>query len=511
MTTSSAPAPDAPGHDRAARRRPHRSRGLLASLAVAGLVLGACGSPPSSGGGDGGREAAGGEEEDALPPCPLDALEEATEPVEVNLWYSGLVDPPASVLQDMATRFNASQDKVVVSADTQGNAYAEGLRKYQGASATPDQLPDMMYLEDTMLGELVDKGQVLPAEACMEADDYDITQLAPSARASFSVDDVMWPGYLNVSTPVIYYNKIHFQKAGLDPNRPPATLAEVAEFAQKIKDAGVAPKPMAFLANEWFFDTWAAGVGQDVVNNDNGRSAVATEATFATPEMAGALQSLADMNEAGLLNPFTVTDGSIDHYLALVTEQSSMLIETSTASGTIAQVLGGDLTAEEAGIDFDAASIDTTKVVPASGPMPGVDAPGKVYASGGAFYILNTGSPAQQAASWRFLRFMLEEENAKTWHLEGGYLPVVKSVVDDPDVREFQNTALDGLLLKPAVEQLAAADPDQTGPLIGPYTAFQASMRTAIEGVLFDGDDPTEALETAEAEVTATLKDYNGN
>ena len=485
--------------------RASRSRSVLASLAVAGLVLGACGSPPSSGGGGGRQQESSGSK---LPKCPLDALAKAKGPVEVNLWFGGLVDPPVSVLEDMVKRFNASQDKIVVTADNQGNAYSEVLRKYEGASATPDQLPQIIYLEDTSLGEMVDKGQVLPAQSCMEADDYDITQLTPSARASYLVDDVLWPGYMNVSTPVLYYNKVHFQKAGLDPNKAPTTLAEIKQYAEKLKAAGIA-KPMAFLANEWFFDTWAAGVGQDVVNNDNGRTKVPTEATFDTPEMEGALQALADMDKEGLLNPFPVTDGSIQHYLSLVTEQSSMLIETSTASGTIAQVLGGNLTASEAGIDFDG-SVDKSKVVPGSGQMPGLEAPGKVYASGGAFYILDTSAPEQQAASWKFLKFMLQEDNAKTWHVTGGYLPMVKSVVDDPDVRKFQETALDGLLLKPAVEQLAAADPDQAGPLIGPYTQFQSSVRGALEGVLFDGQDPKAALSKAQSDVTKQLKDYNG-
>lgn len=489
--------------------RMSRAGRLAGAVLVCVLLAAACGSPPTSGGAGGGRQSEGATKK--LPECPLKALEEADGPVDVSLWFGGLVDPPVSVLNGMVKDFNASQDDVVVSADNQGNAYAEVLRKYEGASATPSQLPQIIYLGDTALGEMVDKGQVLPAQACMEADDYDITQITPSARASFSVDDVLYPGYMNVSTPVLYYNKVHFEKAGLDPNRPPATLAEVQEVAQKIKDAGVADKPLAFLANEWFLNTWAAGVGQDVVNNDNGRSKVPTKGSFDTDKTKQALERLAGMNEAGLLNAFAVTDGSIDHYLSLVQEQSSMLIETSTASGTIAQVLGGDLTAEEAGIDFDAAAIDQTKIVPGSGPMPGIDAPGKVFASGGAFYILNTGSPAQQAASWKFLRFMLEEENAKTWHVVGGYLPVVKAVVDDPEVREFQNTDLGGLLLKPAVEQLAAADPDQAGPLIGPYTQFEAAVRTALEGVLFDGADPGEALSTAEGDVTKLLEEYNGS
>lgn len=94
---------------------------------------------------------------------------------------------------------------------------------------------------------------------------------------------------------------------------------------------------------------------------------------------------------------------------------------------------------------------------------------------------------------------------------EGGYLPVVKSVVDDPDVRKFQETDLAGLLLKPTVEQLAAADPDQAGPLIGPYIDFQKAIHGALEGVLFKGADPTKALAKAEGEVTDVLTAYNGN
>jgi len=494
---------------RRSTRRAHRSRRLAGSLVVAGLVLGACGAPPSSGGGGGGREDAGGKSK--LPTCPLDALKKAKGKVKVDLWFSGLVSPPSDVLEDMVKRFNASQDKVVVTANNQGNAYAEGLRKYEGASATPDQVPDMQYLEDTMLGELVDKGQVLPAQSCMEADDFDIKSIIPSARASYSVDGVLWPAYMNVSTPVIYYNKIHFQKAGLDPNKPPTTIEEAIKDAKIIKDKGVAPKPFAFLANEWFFDTWAAGIGQDVVNNDNGRTKVPTKATFNTPEMQGVLKELDQANKDGLLNPFPVTDGSIDHYLSLVTGQSSMVIETSTASGTIAQVLGGDLTAEDAGIDFDASAIDTSKVVPASGAFPGIEAPGKVYASGGAFYMMNTGSPAQQAASWEFMKFMLQPDNARTWHIKGGYLPTLKSIADDPEVKKYQNTALDGLLLKPAVEQLATADPDEAGPLVGPFTQFQKAVRGAMEGVLFSKKDPKDALSKAQSDMDKVLKDYNGD
>jgi ABC-type glycerol-3-phosphate transport system substrate-binding protein len=105
---------------------------------------------------------------------------------------------------------------------------------------------------------------------------------------------------------------------------------------------------------------------------------------------------------------------------------------------------------------------------------------------------------------------MWEPENAKTWHLEGGYLPVLKDIVDDPDIATFQDTELDGKLLKPAVEQLSTADPDRSGPLIGPYRQFQDILQGALEKVLFSGAEVDAQLAKAEADATKMLKDYNG-
>mgnify|MGYP000253114749 CR=1 FL=1 len=38
----------------------------------------------------------------------------------------------------------------------------------------------------------------------------------------------------NSSTPVLYWNKDLFEAAGLDPNKPPATMEEMVEYADKL-------------------------------------------------------------------------------------------------------------------------------------------------------------------------------------------------------------------------------------------------------------------------------------
>src|SRR5690606_9405539 len=43
----------------------------------------------------------------------------------------------------------------------------------------------------------------------------------------------------NSSTPVMFYNKDLFEKAGLDPEQGPKTYADIDAFAKKLKAAGV--------------------------------------------------------------------------------------------------------------------------------------------------------------------------------------------------------------------------------------------------------------------------------
>src|SRR5690606_28645984 len=133
------------------RTRPRPIR-LLALLALAGLVA-ACGvrdegsGPDTTVGTDGGVD--GGTETVALPDCPVDALDSATAPVEIDLWH-GLGAESENNLNALAEEFNASQDRVVVRVRNQGVSYEEVLRKFVAAIPSR-QLPAIVYLEDTTL------------------------------------------------------------------------------------------------------------------------------------------------------------------------------------------------------------------------------------------------------------------------------------------------------------------------------------------------------------------------
>jgi sn-glycerol 3-phosphate transport system substrate-binding protein len=479
-----------------------------AVLAAGALLAGACGPPPTTGGGSGVATVT----PTKLPPCPLAALQKHQGKVTVVVWYGALGGELGTTMQDLVKKFNASQDKVVVDARNQGKDYDEVLAKYESAAATsPGSLPGLVYLEDGQLRNLVDSHNVLPAQSCMKADGYDLGQIVPAVRAYYTVNDVYWPAYANVSTPVLYYNKAHFQKAGLDPNDPPQTLQEVEAAAKKLKAAGVSKTPFAINLDRWYFEVWVNGAGGDLVNNGNGRDAPATASVFDNAQAKQLFASLQRMRSEGLLQPFSNTPGQINQYLALAQQQASMTLGTSAAANTIKAFLKGTLTsAESAGIDTSADDLAKAQIVPAAAAFPGLEEPGKVRVSGGAFFILNKSKPEVQAASWEFAKFMLQPENAAYWNLHGGYLPMVKAAVQLPEVQTYWDDDLAGQMSKVAFDQLGAVDVFQPGPLIGPYTAWSDGVEKMWDSTLLGSTPPDKALANGEKSTTEVLKAYNG-
>ena len=137
---------------------------------------------------------------------------------------------------------------------SQGDSYDELLQKFQAGLASK-QLPAIALVEDQNLRVMVDTGAVLPAEACQRADKSDFPVL-PAVRNYYTIDDVFWPGYVDVSEPVLYYNVNHFKKAGLDSTKPPLTLDELEKTARTLKAKGVSSKPpLALKMDSWFIES----------------------------------------------------------------------------------------------------------------------------------------------------------------------------------------------------------------------------------------------------------------
>lgn len=485
-----------------ARRRPLRRRGrLIAPLLVVALAAtSACvrnESRATSGGTGNGEPVT----KTNLPDCPIGALAEADGPVAIELWHA-LGGESQNELIDLATTFNASQDEVRVELRNQGSDYAEVLRKYV-AGIPSGQLPAIAYLEDTTLRQIVDSGTILPAEACEKADGFETGQL-PVVRNYYTSEDIYWPGYTNVSEPILYYNANQFARAGLDAEAPPQTLAEVRTAAEALKASGV-KSPLALKLDEWFVESWINGAGEGVTNMDNGREGLADVATFDNPVTREVYTWIKGMADDGLLVGYSDTAGQINQYLAVAQENSAMTIETSTAATTIKAVLGGK--------EFSAGGVSTgdadlSGVAPLAGPFPGVEEPSQVRVSGGAFFMSNGVPPEQQAGAWEFMKFMWETANQVSWHLVGSYLPTTQAAASSPEVTAYWEDDLAGKLLKEGYDELVAIDPERPGPQIGPYTDYSDAIKNSLDRLVLQGASVDDAVTGAQDEIQEALTRY---
>jgi sn-glycerol 3-phosphate transport system substrate-binding protein len=495
-------------------------------MCAAALVLAACGGDDD--GGDGAADTTPASEPGAtapagtgdadtapvdteapaadLPPCPLDALDEADGPVEVVVWHTQVAEP-LDALTALADRYNSSQDRVRVRLESQGSAYGELKRKFQATLQTPGDLPALIMFDDTATQEMADSGFVLPAQSCFDAAGVDLGQFASVATSYYTIDGVMWPVSANLGGILLFYNRDHFEAAGLDPDDPPQTLAEVRAAAEAIAAAGVAERPVAHELSSWKTEFWLTGAGSSIVDNDNGRgSGETTAATLSdNPEALELFTWFDDMQEDGLLEPIPSTDGQIDQYLALATQRSSMLIESSSAATSVEAFLGGQLDPDVLGGTTPSPSgLDIT----ASG-FPGLVPGSQTQMGGAAWYLLNTTAPEVQAAAFDFMTFMNSPEAQLEMLTVGSYLPWLTELVDDPAAAEFFDASMSGQWLEIAARQIDAIDPDFPGPLIGPY---DPDMREAIEraqdALLLGSATPQEALDQAQAEIDELLEQY---
>lgn len=474
-------------------RRPAR-RGMVLAVALATLVAPACVRSERS---LGVQTQSGPQEEgeDCLAP-----LDDADGVVELDLWHA-LNAKAKTTLEELAVQFNEEQDQVRVSIRSQGTTYDEVLRAYiQGISG--GDLPGMLHADAKDLQVLIDTDTLAPAQECFDAEGAE-PDVIPSVRSAFTVDGTYWPALPTVSTPVLYYNQSHFTAAGLDPAEPPGTLEEVEATAEELKASGI-DRPLALLLANGFVESWVVGAGEEIVNNENGRAGLATESNFDNEATREALAWVKRMVDRGLAQPFST--GGIDQYLALATNASSMVIETSTASTTIAAFLSGeDVDTGGEAPDPDA---DLTTLTPAAGPFPGLREPGQVQIGGGAFYIPATNEPEVQAAAWAFSRFMASEEGQVTWHTEGSYLPVGVGAAESPAIQEFWASGLAGTMLEVASTQLFEVDPERPGPIVGPTTDYAAAIEAAMGRVAFQGASVDDAVREGQRDIDTALRRY---
>lgn len=473
----------------------------VAALVCAALFAGACGGSDSKGSGS----STGSESEGtaAGPACPTSLADGTTE---ITLWhpYNALTK---TTLESVVASYNASQSKVKVNIASQGNT-AELQKKYSELIATPDQLPNLVFSEDTNLQFMSDSGTVVPAASCKKADPKGaafLDAILPAVTSAYTVRGTLWPSAFSVSTLMMYENNAHLRAAGLEPNVFPATLDELRTMAEKVKAANLpgVKAPLVMKLDPWVLETLLTGTQQQIVNEDNGRTAMATASKIDNKASTTVLDWIQSMVKDGLLTTIPYGD-SIDDFLAFSQGNSSFIISGQRSITSVAAVMDG----QAGGVDIDGApSADVlAKLDINAGLFPGLKAAGHSGVSGSAGYVVN-GDPAKVAAAWDFMKYFNAMAQQQRWVLEGSYLPSSQAVLDSPEVQKAFTTTRAGRWTATVAQGITDLDPSFPGPLVGPYNEYRERLISLLDQVAA-GSPVKNSLDAASNDITTMLKSY---
>lgn len=272
------------------------------------------------------------------------------------------------------------------------------------------------------------------------------------------------------STPVLFYNADLFRKAGLDPDNPPRTWAEVKTAAlaitSKTKASGIATGIFGPSAGDWLF--------QGVLRSNNGilMSADRKTLAFAEPTSVEAVAMLRDLYDSGAYTNLEI-DAAME---GMAAGNIGMYLQTSAIQGFLVRGAQGK---------FDLRA----STMPRFGEKPQ-----RPNNSGSALVILSR-DPLKRRAAWELMKFMTSKEAYTVITSEIGYLPLRTDIVDDP--KYLGDWVKKHPLIKPNLEQLAMLEPWVSFP--GPnYRQIQKMMMEGAEMAVFGGMKPAEAMKSAQ-------------
>jgi sn-glycerol 3-phosphate transport system substrate-binding protein len=397
---------------------------------------------------------------------------------EIQFWHA-MEAALGERLNDIATDFNKSQSdyKIVpVFKGTYDQTLAAGIAAYRSGNA-PAILQVYEVGTATMMAA---KKAVFPVTEVFKQAGVPLDQKAfvPTIASYYSDaktgELVAMP--FNSSTPVLYYNKDAFKKAGLNPNEPPKTWDEVRADAKKLKESGMSCGYTTGWQGWIQLENYSAWHGLPFATENNGFDGLDAKLEFNKPQQIAHIQFLQDMAKEGTFTYVGRKDEAVSKFYS---GDCGIL---TNSSGSLANIR------KYAKFDFG------TGMMPYDASVKG--APQNAIIGGASLWVLAGKDPNVYKGVAKFLTYLASAPVAAKWHEDTGYLPVTTAAYDLARSQGFyaknpgSDTGIKQMLNKPPL-------PYTKGLRLGNMPQIRTIVDEELEQVWAGKKTPKAALDSA--------------
>jgi sn-glycerol 3-phosphate transport system substrate-binding protein len=330
---------------------------------------------------------------------------------EITFWHS-MEGALGERVNELVEAFNKSQSDYKVNATYKGS-YGEsmnaGIAAFRAGNA-----PDILQVFEVGTATMMyAKGAIKPVQQMSEevGDPINPKDFLGAVAGYYSSPEgklVSMP--FNSSTPVFYYNKDAFKKAGLNPDAPPKTWKEVAEAAKKLRAAGMECGYTTSWPSWVQLETFGAWHNIPYATKNNGFGGLDARLDINKPLYLRHMKFLAEMAKEGT---FTY-GGRGDASGALFTSGKCGMFTGS--SGNRANII------KVGKFQFG------TSFLPYYDDVKG--APQNSIIGGASLWVFAKKPAQTYKGVTKFFKFLASPENAAKWHQQTGYVPVTKAGFD---------------------------------------------------------------------------------
>ncbi|MGL5207939.1 ABC transporter substrate-binding protein [Cetobacterium sp.] len=401
----------------------------------------------------------------------------SNKPIEIEYWHVASESFGGGTIKELVKNFNEKNSDIKVIEKFNPDMY-KGLTQNLQVAVAARKKPAIVQMGYSYLNYANDNFDYVTAQEIIE-------KYFPEDKNYLNnsfLSNILELGQVNgkqvgipysISNPIMYINSDLMNEAGIDIANTPKDWETVRKYSEIIKEK---TGNMGLFVQE-YADNWAQ---QALIEGNGGKILIEKDGkaipTFASKEASEAYQYLADMVQDNIALHASNDEG----FQTFLNGKLGMVITTIGKRDNFESTANFKIIGEK---------------------FPLFNGKERRLPAGGNMLMIMTDNSEEQKASWKFMKYLLEEEASEKWTKGTGYLP---SAIQNENsgIAKFLN---ENQLMRVANEQLT--DMGKWASFSGTNALQAEQLLIDVRDVILSGEKKAEqALKEVEEKITNLIK-----